>query len=76
MSEFLDITSEKCPMTFVKVKLKLESLNPGDTLEVLLNEGEPLENVPKSVEEIGHRVLKIKAEGAGKHKVVIEKKQY
>ena len=48
---YLDITKELCPMTFVKVKLKLEELEAGDELEILLTEGEPIENVPKSVEQ-------------------------
>ena len=42
----LDITKEHCPMTFVKTKIELSKLQPGDTLEVLLSEGEPLDNVP------------------------------
>ena len=41
----LDITKDRCPMTFVKTKLKLEELEPGDTLEILLTAGEPLNNV-------------------------------
>ena len=41
----LDITKDHCPMTFVKTKLKLELLEEGDILEVLLKAGEPLENV-------------------------------
>lgn len=53
----LDITLEVCPMTFVKTKLELEDLEPGDLLQVLLREGEPLENVTRSCEEEGHRVL-------------------
>ncbi|MCD7931882.1 MAG: sulfurtransferase TusA family protein [Tannerellaceae bacterium] len=51
MTHQLDITKEHCPMTFVKTKLKLAQLAPGDTLEVLLTEGEPLENVPRSATE-------------------------
>ena len=41
-------------MTFVKTKLQLEKLAKGDRLEVLLNEGEPLENVPKTAKEQGY----------------------
>ena len=55
----LDITREHCPMTFVKTKLELEKLERGDVLEVLLSEGEPLENVPKSSTEQGYEVLGI-----------------
>lgn len=57
--EILDITKEHCPMTFVKTKLKLSKMNKGDILEVLLNRGEPLENVPKTAEEQGYKILKV-----------------
>lgn len=61
MSEIyeLDITKDHCPMTFVKTKLKLESLPSGAHLRVKLNEGEPLDNVPKSVTEQGYEVVGI-----------------
>ena len=41
----LDITKEHCPMTFVKTKIELSKLQPGDILEVLLTEGEQIDNV-------------------------------
>ena len=49
MKHQLDITQEHCPMTFVRTKLKLAQMAKGDTLEVLLSEGEPLNNVPLSL---------------------------
>ncbi len=49
----LDITREHCPMTFVKTKIQLSKLQKGDILEVLLTEGEPLNNVPRSAREQG-----------------------
>ena len=55
----LDITKEHCPMTFVKTKLKLAQIAAGDILEVLLTEGEPLENVPRSATEQGYNVLSV-----------------
>ncbi len=54
---FLDITSEVCPMTFVKTKLLIERMNPGQTAEIILKGVEPLENVPRSVTDHGHTVL-------------------
>ena len=54
---FLDITSDVCPMTFVKTKLLIERMSSGQTAEIRLNAGEPLENVPRAVEEHGHTVL-------------------
>lgn len=53
----LDITREVCPMTYVRVKLALERLATGQTLEVRLSGDEPQRNVPRSAKEEGHRVL-------------------
>ena len=69
----LDITKEHCPMTFVKTKLKLAQIATGDTLEVLLTEGEPLENVPRSAKEQGYNVLSIEHVEGTIHKVIIKK---
>ncbi|OFX62666.1 MAG: response regulator SirA [Bacteroidetes bacterium GWB2_41_8] len=69
----LDITQEHCPMTFVKTKIQLSKLNPGDVLEVWLTEGEPLENVPKSSREQGFNVLEVSHIEGAIHKVLIQK---
>jgi TusA-related sulfurtransferase len=61
---YLDITPDVCPMTFVKTKLKVERMSVGETLEVRLNAGEPLENVPRSLCELGYEILKIAKEDA------------
>jgi TusA-related sulfurtransferase len=73
MTRHLDVTSDHCPMTFVKTKLELEKLGPGDRLEVLLNQGEPLSNVPRSATEAGYTVIEIVPHQGTVHKVVIEK---
>jgi TusA-related sulfurtransferase len=69
----LDITREHCPMTFVKTKIQLSKLKSGDILEVLLTEGEPLENVPKSSREQGFNVLEVSHVEGAVHKVLIQK---
>lgn len=69
----LDITLEHCPMTFVKTKLELEKLGAGETLEVLLKEGEPLQNVPKSSAEQGYTVLEIEQVAGSTYRVTIQK---
>jgi TusA-related sulfurtransferase len=61
----LDITSEVCPMTFVKTKLLLERMAPGDIAEVRLKGAEPRDNVPRSVRDHGHEVLALAADGDG-----------
>ena len=73
MNYQLDITQEHCPMTFVRTKLKLAQMAKGDTLEVLLSEGEPLSNVPRSAAEQGFKVLAVEQVEGTTHRVVIEK---
>ena len=74
MSTFnLDITKERCPMTFVKAKLHLEQMEPGDTTEILLLAGEPLQNVPKTAAEQGYHILETVLVKDNIYKVVIQK---
>jgi len=69
----LDITGLICPMTFVRTKLALEKLSPGDILEVTLKGPEPLLNVPRSTRQHGHSVLSITERDDGTHHVVIRR---
>ncbi|NKB20419.1 MAG: sulfurtransferase TusA family protein [Alphaproteobacteria bacterium] len=62
---FLDITAEVCPMTFVKTRLLIEKMTAGETAEIRLVGEEPLENVPASVAELGHKVLSLEPEENG-----------
>jgi TusA-related sulfurtransferase len=52
----LDITGLTCPMTWVRTKLELDRLAPGDVLTVACAPGEALENVPRSAADAGHEV--------------------
>ncbi len=56
---FLDITQDVCPITFVKVRLQIEKMRNGETLEILLLGPEPVENVPQAVTELGHLILSL-----------------
>jgi tRNA 2-thiouridine synthesizing protein A len=69
----LDITKERCPMTFVKTKLHLEQLEPGETTEILLTAGESLDNVPRTAVEQGYQVLESVHLRDNIHKLVIKK---
>ncbi len=53
----LDISGETCPMTFVRTKVKLEGMRPGELLRVRLRAGEPLANVPRAVLDHGHSIV-------------------
>jgi tRNA 2-thiouridine synthesizing protein A len=57
----LDITNELCPMTFVRTRLALDRMQPGETLLVRLRGEEPLRNVPRTAREQGHEVLSLEA---------------
>jgi TusA-related sulfurtransferase len=74
---YLDITGEVCPMTFVKTKLLVERMTPGEVLEVRLKGREPLTNVPRSVAELGHHIVSMQPEpgqdALGAHRLVIRK---
>ncbi len=55
----LDLKGEVCPYTFVKSKLALEELDPGQVLRVLVDNSESASNVPKSLSLEGHEVLSL-----------------
>ena len=57
--EQVDITDVVCPVTFVKAKVALEELDDGQILAVKMNAGEPVQNVPRSIKEEGHQILKL-----------------
>lgn len=61
---FLDITAEVCPLTFVRTKLLIEALQPGQRAVIRLAGAEPLRNVPRAVEGLGHQVLSLLPEDA------------
>jgi sulfite reductase (ferredoxin) len=70
--EKIDLLGVKCPFNYVKTKIKLETMELGSTLEVLLDDGEPAENVPRSVQNDGHKLLSLEKEN-GHFKMTIEK---
>jgi TusA-related sulfurtransferase len=55
----VDITDVVCPITFVKTKVALEELDDGQVLEIRLNDGEPIQNVPRSLKDEGHKVTSV-----------------
>jgi TusA-related sulfurtransferase len=55
--EELDLRGVICPYNFVKTKLKLDTLAIGSQLVVLLDDGDPIQNVPNSIMNEGHQVL-------------------
>lgn len=54
---FKDFRGVACPMNFVKTKIELASMKSGELLEILLDDGAPIKNVPGSVRNEGHQIL-------------------
>ena len=69
---YLDLRGIVCPINFVKTKLKLEELNPGEILEIIIDAGEPMSNVPRSIKEEGHKIIKVEKLN-GSFRLCIEK---
>ena len=57
---FKDFRGVACPMNFVKTKIELSTMKSGELLEILLDDGAPIKNVPGSVRNEGHHVLEEK----------------
>ncbi|MBF2008470.1 sulfurtransferase TusA family protein [Chlorogloeopsis fritschii PCC 9212] len=55
----LDLRGTPCPMNFVRTKLRLQQMQPGSLLEVWLDPGEPIEQVPDSLTMAGYLVEQI-----------------
>lgn len=50
----MDLRGTPCPLNFVRTKLRLEQMQPGSLLEVWLDGGEPIEQVPDSLKMEGY----------------------
>lgn len=73
VDETVDITDVVCPVTFVKAKVALEELEDGQILSIRMNDGEPVQNVPRSVKEEGHQILKLQENGDGTYNLIVRK---
>ena len=73
IDDTVDITDVVCPTTFVKAKVALEELDDGQILAVRMNDGEPVQNVPRSIKEEGHQILKLKANEDGTYTLIVRK---
>ena len=68
----LDLKGVACPFNYVQAKIRLETMNVGQLLEITIDDGEPIENVPKSLTNDGHEITDTKKVG-GHYRLVIRK---
>ena len=73
IDETVDITAKVCPLTFVKAKVALEELDDGEVIAIRMNDGEPVQNVPRSVKEEGHQILKLVDNEDGTYNLIVRK---
>lgn len=73
IDETVDITDVVCPVTFVKAKVALEELDDGQVLSVHMNDGEPVQNVPRSIKDEGHQILKLINNEDGTYDLIVRK---
>ena len=59
IDEKLDLRGIACPTNFVKTKLKLEEMQSGQILEIILDDDDAIRNVPGSIKEEGHKIIKV-----------------
>jgi sulfite reductase (ferredoxin) len=69
----LDLSGVACPINYVKTKLKLEELEVGQHLEVILDDGEPIRNVPKSLQGDGQKILSQEKIDEQHYRLLVEK---
>jgi len=69
----LNLKGVSCPLNFVKAKLKLEQLLAGQILEIIIDTGEPIRNVPRALKEEGHRIVGVEECSDGAFRLLIQK---
>ncbi|NQT89962.1 MAG: sulfurtransferase TusA family protein [Candidatus Omnitrophica bacterium] len=72
--EKLDLAGVPCPQNSARTLIKLEGMDSGAMLEVIIDDGEPVKNVPPSVEEEGHRVVE-KVRTGDRWKILIRRRE-
>ncbi len=71
--EEVDITDKVCPLTFVKAKVAIDELDEGQIIAIRMNDGEPVQNVPRSIKDEGHQILKLTDNEDGTYTLFVKK---
>ena len=73
IDDTVDITDKVCPLTFVKAKVAIDELEDGEVIAIRMNDGEPVQNVPRSIKEEGHQILKLVNNEDGPYNLIVKK---
>ena len=69
-----DLRGVKCPLNFVKAKVELAKIQSQETIAFQLDDGDPIRNVPKSIQSEGHEIISIDDNYDGYNLLVVKKK--
>ena len=73
IDDTVDITDKVCPLTFVKAKVAIDELEDGEVIAIRMKDGEPVQNVPRSIKEEGHQILKLVNNEDGTYNLIVKK---
>ena len=73
IDDTVDITDKVCPLAFVKAKVAMDELDDGEVIAIRMNDGEPVQNVPRSIKEEGHQILKLVNNEDGTYNLIVKK---
>ena len=73
IDDTVDITDKVGPLTFVKAKVAIDELEDGEVIAIRMNDGEPVQNVPRSIKEEGHQILKLVNNEDGTYNLIVKK---
>jgi sulfite reductase (ferredoxin) len=69
----LDLRGVACPLNYVKTRVALDKVSPGESIELWIDRGEPEENVPRSCEEDGYPVLLVERAPEGHVRMLVQR---
>jgi tRNA 2-thiouridine synthesizing protein A len=71
--QLVDVSTDTCPMTFVRARLRLDRMQPGEILEIRFKGEEPRENLHRSLAEQGHAILLMEFDENGTGRLQVRK---
>lgn len=57
LDKILNLQGIACPQNSAIALLKLAGIKSGSTLEIIIDDGEPIKNVPNSIKDEGHKIM-------------------
>ncbi len=73
IDESIDLRGVQCPMTFQMALMSLEAMDDGQCLEVFIDDGAGVVNVPRDMEDMGHEIVKLVPEDERTFRILIRK---